>query len=197
MSDEKKLLRHRALADRDKISLSKAEDAAIKIAFLARDLVEQLPHKCDNPQLLSALYWPIRSEVNTLPLINLLLQSGRPVALPIMIKMKYPLVFRLYKENDQLITNKYGLCEPLNDKEECAPDLLFIPLAAFDRNGFRLGYGGGIYDATISLFRSQKKIITIGLAYASQEVARVPTEPHDQNLDYIITEKELISLCPA
>jgi 5-formyltetrahydrofolate cyclo-ligase len=102
-------LRHRALADRDIISLSKAEDAAIKIAFLARDLVEQLPHKCDNPQLLSALYWPIRSEVNTLPLINLLLQSGRPVALPIMIKMKYPLVFRLYKENDQLITNKYGL----------------------------------------------------------------------------------------
>ena len=101
MSDEKKLLRHRALADRDIINLSEAEDAAHKIAFLARDLVEQLTHKFNNRQLLSALYWPIRSEVNTLPLIKVLLQSGRPVALPIMIKMKYPLVFRLYEENEQ------------------------------------------------------------------------------------------------
>ena len=66
----------------------------------------------------------------------------------------------------------------------CDPDIVFSPLAAFDRDGFRLGYGGGIYDATLAQLRAKKRVVAIGVAYACQEADAVPTEPHDQRLDY-------------
>ena len=72
------------------------------------------------------------------------------------------------------------------------PDVLIIPMLAFDRAGYRLGYGGGFYDRTLEKLRTRNTIIAIGTAYSSQEVAHVPISAHDQLLDYIITEREII-----
>jgi 5-formyltetrahydrofolate cyclo-ligase len=83
--------------------------------------------------------------------------------------------------------------EPAEDKTAREPDILFSPLAAFDREGFRLGYGGGIYDATLSELRAKKSITAVGVAYACQETDHVPTEPHDQRLDFLMTEQETIT----
>ena len=81
---------------------------------------------------------------------------------------------------------------PLATSPEVQPDVLLVPLLAFDRAGFRLGYGGGFYDATLAALRAKKPILAIGVAYAGQELASVPHDGHDAKLDYVMTEKELI-----
>ena len=92
--------------------------------------------------------------------------------------------------SDPLKINKYGIPEPEN-KKIIYPDILFIPLVAFDKNLNRLGYGGGYYDRLIKKF-SKKKIIKIGLAFSDQEIDKVPINAYDQKLDYIVTNKYII-----
>jgi 5-formyltetrahydrofolate cyclo-ligase len=81
---------------------------------------------------------------------------------------------------------------PLLSAPEVEPDVLLVPLLAFDKAGYRLGYGGGFYDATLAKLRAKKPIIAIGVAYADQEVADVPHEAHDMKLDYVMTEKGIV-----
>ena len=141
-----------------------------------------------------SVYWPIRSELNTRPLIEALAAKGLRVVLPVMHKVRHPLVFRVFTPGDDLVKGPYGLSEPAPEKEALDPDIIFSPLAAFDRLGYRLGYGGGIYDATLAGLRPRKRVVVIGLAYACQEADRVPTEPHDERLDYVLTERETLAL---
>jgi 5-formyltetrahydrofolate cyclo-ligase len=82
--------------------------------------------------------------------------------------------------------------EPLKGAPEVAPDLLFVPLAAFDRTGNRIGYGAGFYDRTLRQLRAMKPICAVGVGYAAQEAPAIPAEPHDESLDYVLTERELI-----
>ncbi len=82
--------------------------------------------------------------------------------------------------------------EPLPAAPEAAPDLLFVPLAAFDRTGHRIGYGAGFYDRTLAELRAKKPICAVGVAYSSQEFPKIPHEEHDESLDYVLTERELI-----
>jgi 5-formyltetrahydrofolate cyclo-ligase len=131
--------------------------------------------------------------MNTRPLIEALYDSGFKVVLPVMIAVKHPLIFRAFAPDDELMKGPYGLSEPSPEKPALDPSIVFAPLAAFDRKGFRMGYGGGIYDATLTALRAKHPVAAIGLAYAVQEADAVPTEPHDQKLDYIITERETIS----
>ena len=87
-------------------------------------------------------------------------------------------------------TNKWGLCEPKPDLPVATPNILLVPLLGFDRQGYRLGYGKGYYDQALAALRTQNNIIAVGLAFSAQEVPEIPTQPHDQRLDWIITQNE-------
>jgi 5-formyltetrahydrofolate cyclo-ligase len=192
MSDVKTELRRHALARRDLVTHAEAHEAARAVARRGLALVEERAAKEGPERPVVSVYWPIRSELNTRPLIEALSQKGYQVVLPVMHKVRHPLVFREFSPGDDLVKGPFGLSEPADDKPARDPDIVFSPLAAFDRKGFRLGYGGGIYDATLAELRPRKKVIVIGLAYSRQEADRVPTEPHDERLDYLMTERELI-----
>jgi 5-formyltetrahydrofolate cyclo-ligase len=192
MTDVKSDLRRHALARRDLVTHDEAHAAAAAIARRGLALVEELAEKAGLEATVVSVYWPIRSELNTRPLIDALADKGYRVVLPVMRKVRHPLIFRDFAPGDDLAKGPFGLSEPAADKTARDPDILFSPLAAFDRKGYRLGYGGGIYDATLAALRSKKRVTAIGVAYACQETDRVPTEPHDQRLDFLLTEQELI-----
>jgi 5-formyltetrahydrofolate cyclo-ligase len=193
MTDVKTDLRRHSLARRDLVSHAEAHDAAAVIARRGLALVAELAPAGTSAAPVVSVYWPIRSELNTRPLIDALAAAGYRIVLPVMHKVKHPLVFRDFTPGDDLVKGPFGLSEPAEDKPARDPDILFSPLAAFDRRGFRLGYGGGIYDATLAELRPRKQVTAIGVAYACQETGHVPTEPHDQRLDYLLTERELIT----
>lgn len=193
MTDVKTDLRRHSLARRDLVTPQEAQEAAAAIAARGLALVEEIAGRHGLSAPVVSVYWPIRSELNTRPLIEALAAKGYGVALPVMHKVRHPLVFRDFAPGDDLVKGPYGLSEPAEDKTARDPDILFSPLAAFDRHGYRLGYGGGIYDATLAELRPKKRVVAIGVAYSCQEADRVPTEPHDQRLDYLMTERELIT----
>lgn len=192
MTDVKTELRRRALARRDLVTHAEAHDAALSVARRGLALVEELSATTGLETPIVSVYWPIRSELNTRPLIEALARKGYRVVLPVMHKVRHPLVFRDFAPGDDLVKGPFGLSEPAEDKPARDPDVIFSPLAAFDRKGFRLGYGGGIYDATLAQLRPRKAVTVVGLAYSCQETDHVPTEPHDERLDYLMTERELI-----
>ena len=97
--------------------------------------------------------------------------------------------FFSWSTKDPLSINKYGIPEPISNKIKY-PDILLVPLVAFDKNFNRIGYGGGFYDRYIQKIKKKKKIITIGLAYSFQKVKKIPINKYDIKLDFIITEKE-------
>ncbi len=193
MTDPKTDLRRHSLARRDLVTPHEAHEAASAVASRGVALVEGLAAEKGLGAPIVSVYWPIRSELNTRPLIEALVARGFRVTLPIMHKVRHPLVFRDFTPGDDLVKGPFGLSEPAEDKTARDPDILFSPLAAFDRRGFRLGYGGGIYDATLAKRRGFKPVTAIGVAYSCQETDHVPIEPHDQRLDFLLTERETIS----
>ena len=138
------------------------------------------------------VYWPMRDEADTKWLVEALAYHDFVAALPAMQGRGRPLLFRKWTRRDALIPGDFGVMEPSRRLPEVRPDLLFVPLAAFDRRGHRLGYGAGYYDATLRDLRAMKPLLAVGVAFAAQEVAEVPAEPHDQPLDLVLTENELI-----
>ena len=189
MTASKITIRKHALEKRDLVSAAEAHEAANAIKAAALGLVRRLSGDA-RPAV--ALYWPIRSEVNTRPLIEALHAQGFPVLLPAMTAVRQPLHFRAFTPGDELEKGSFGLSEPAPGRPEGRPEIVFAPLAAFDRRGVRLGYGGGIYDATLQALRAGGPVKAIGLAYALQESDAIPAEPHDQRLEFIITERETI-----
>jgi 5-formyltetrahydrofolate cyclo-ligase len=190
MNDLKTTMRRHALARRDLVTQREAHDAAAAMSALALALVEKLSTAGFAPVV--SVYWPIRSEVNTRTLIETLCERGLKVALPILVAVKRPLLFRAFTPGDELAKGPFGLSEPSSDKAALEPDIIFAPLAAFDRKGYRLGYGGGLYDATLNALRAKHPVTAIGVAYAVQEADSIPIEDHDQKLDFIVTERETI-----
>jgi 5-formyltetrahydrofolate cyclo-ligase len=190
MNDLKTTMRRHALARRDLVTQREAHDAAAAMCASALALVEKLSTTGSAPVV--SVYWPIRSELNTRPLIETLSGRGLKVALPILVAVKRPLLFRAFVPGDELAKGPFGLSEPSADKAALEPDIIFAPLAAFDRKGYRLGYGGGLYDATLNALRAKHPVTAIGIAYAVQEADSIPIEDHDQKLDFIVTERETI-----
>jgi 5-formyltetrahydrofolate cyclo-ligase len=88
----------------------------------------------------------------------------------------------------------WGIREPMPDAPAVDPDILIVPLLAFDRRGHRLGYGAGYYDMTLAALRAKKPVVAIGIGYAAQEVETVPTTPRDEGLDLVLTERETIEV---
>jgi len=136
----------------------------------------------------------MRSEINPLPLMRKLAEAGARLALPVIAGRGKPLIMRAYAIGDELARGQWGIREPKPEAGEVAPDILLVPLAAFDRAGQRIGYGAGYYDMTIHGLRAQKPVATIGLAFAAQEIGEVPAAPHDERLDFVLTEREAIDL---
>ncbi len=137
-------------------------------------------------------FFPYQSEIDTRPLLGKLAGDGWTTCLPIVIANGEPLRFRRWLPGGPTVPGVWGIPRPPETSPELEPDVLIIPMLAFDRKGFRLGYGGGFYDRTLEKLRAGKKIIAIGVAYAAQELDDVPHGDHDQALNYIMTEREVI-----
>jgi 5-formyltetrahydrofolate cyclo-ligase len=105
-----------------------------------------------------------------------------------------PLIMREWVFGEPLVAGVWGIREPKPEAAELEPDILLVPLIAFDRAGHRIGYGAGYYDLTIVQLRARKAIIAVGLAFAVQEIAAVPATPRDALLDLVLTEREVIDL---
>jgi 5-formyltetrahydrofolate cyclo-ligase len=181
LSRLKDAVRKAALARRD------ALDPASRVAAGARlaDLVGGLAIP---PGALVSGFWPIRSEIDPRPAMERLAARGHPLALPVIVDEGTRLIFRRWRAGDRLVVAGFGLSEPGPEAEEVAPDVLLVPLAAFDRQGDRIGYGRGYYDRAIARLEAERPRLKIGVAFSVQEAERVPTEPHDRRLDLILTE---------
>ncbi|MGE0701077.1 MAG: 5-formyltetrahydrofolate cyclo-ligase [Hyphomicrobiaceae bacterium] len=133
-------------------------------------------------------FLPIGEEVSPIPLVARLRREGSRISLPVMIAKGKPLVFRLWEPGAPLRSRMWGIREPEDTAPVAQPDVLLVPLLAFDRAGRRLGYGGGFYDRTIAALRATGAIATVGLAFAAQEVDAVPALDYDEHLDWVLTE---------
>ena len=103
-----------------------------------------------------------------------------------------PLIMRAWSFGAPLRSGVWGIREPPVEAPEVFPDILLVPLLAFDRTGHRIGYGAGYYDMTIAELRAKKPVVAIGIAFAAQEIAAVPTTPRDARLDLVLTERDVI-----
>jgi 5-formyltetrahydrofolate cyclo-ligase len=138
-------------------------------------------------------FFPYKSEIDTRPLLGHLAGEGWTTALPVVIAVGEPLVFRRWLPGQPTVPGRWDIPQPTEDSRVVDPDVLLVPMLAFDRKGYRLGYGGGFYDRTLETLRLKKKIFAIGVAYAAQEVDMVVRDAHDQPLDFVMTEKEVFA----
>jgi 5-formyltetrahydrofolate cyclo-ligase len=182
---QKAELRGEALTRRD--ALSPDDRAAAAEAIAARAFPVPL-----KPGAIVSGFMPLKSELNPLPLMRKLAEAGATLALPAIAGRGKPLFMRAYAFGDELARGQWGIREPKPEAAEVAPDILLVPLAAFDRTGNRIGYGAGYYDMTIAKLRAMKPITAIGIAYAVQEIDAVPATPRDARLDLVLTELGVI-----
>jgi 5-formyltetrahydrofolate cyclo-ligase len=186
MTSEKNDIRQYAKGHRDQLQNNPDwpdwADQAADVFFQSIPLTEQT--------IISA-YFPVGSELDVSPLVEILWQKGHSVCLPIIQGSGKPLLFAQWKKTTALEKGQMGIFEPV-EKLEVTPDILIVPLLAFDTQGNRIGYGQGHYDATIAELRQKKSILAIGMAYAEQAVLlALPTEPHDQKLDFVVTQQRI------
>ena len=159
----------------------------IKIDFT--HLIQILKKEKMNKKIIGG-YYPINFEIDDLVLLRKFEKNKFKISLPV-IKKNFQMDFYKWSFSGPLKVNKYGIPEP-EIKSIVYPDILLIPLVAFDKNLNRLGYGGGYYDRLIEKLSKKKKIIKIGLALSVQKIDTVPTNAYDQKLDYIVTNKYII-----
>jgi 5-formyltetrahydrofolate cyclo-ligase len=180
-------LRRQALARRDGLPAAARAQAAVTIA-------ERPFPVAVAPGAIVAGFMPMKSEINPLPLMRKLADAGARLALPVVDGRGKPLIMRAWGVGEPLAAGVWGIREPPPAAPQVAPDILIVPLLAFDRSGHRIGYGAGYYDMTIAGLREQKAVVAIGIAFADQEIAAVPASPHDAPLDLVLTEREVIDL---
>lgn len=184
LADIKAEARTRAFAAR-KVAHSAGEGAAA--AMSEHLLAAGLHHGAK----VIAGYRPIRTEIDPTPLMTALHRTGYRLTVPVILAEAEPLAFHEWWPAAPMTTGAFGAEIPV-DAHVLIPDVLLVPLLAFDRKGYRLGYGGGFYDRSLEVLKERRSVQAIGVAYAGQEVASVPTEITDQRLDAIVTEHEVI-----
>jgi 5-formyltetrahydrofolate cyclo-ligase len=179
----KQSLRASALARRE--ALSGGDRAAAGQALAGRGLPFEIARGA-----VVAGYSPIRGEIDPTPLMRRLAGQGARLALPAVMARGKSLAFRAWSPDDRLMLGPLGILEPSPAAAEIVPDIMLVPLAAFDRAGHRIGYGAGHYDYTLAHLRKVKAITALGVAFSLQEIAGIPAGPHDVALDYVLTETE-------
>jgi len=139
-------------------------------------------------------YWPMAEEMDVRPLMARLHAEGHVIGLPVVVAKGEPLIFRRWHPGTTLATASFGLHQPGADAPEVAPEILLVPLLAFDPSGYRLGWGGGFYDRTLTAVRKARVAIAVGVAYAAQRVDRLPRTERDQRLDWVITDEDYMEI---
>jgi 5-formyltetrahydrofolate cyclo-ligase len=181
----KATLRKDALARR--AAIPAAERAAAAEAIAAR----ALPVAVNAGAVVSG-YSSVKSELNVVPLMRRFAEAGARLALPVVAGRGQPLIMRAWSFGAPLGSGVWGIREPTPDAPEVFPDILIVPLLAFDRTGHRIGYGAGYYDMTIARLRAMKPIIALGFALAAQQIDKVPATIRDARLDLVLTEHDVI-----
>jgi 5-formyltetrahydrofolate cyclo-ligase len=187
IEDSKAALRREATARRDALPSDLRQAAAEAIA------ARQFPLPMA-PGMVVSGFMPMKTEINPLPLMRKFGEAGTALALPVVAGRGKPLIMRAWLWGEPLGSGVWGIREPKPEAAQVDPDILLVPLLAFDRAGYRLGYGGGYYDLTIAGLRARKTVTAVGIAFSAQEVPKVPTTPRDARLDLVLTEREVIDL---
>ena len=185
--EQKAQLRREALARRDALPVEIRKAVAEAIAARAFPVAVA-------PGVIVSGFMPLKSEINPLPLMRKLADAGARLALPVVIGLGKPLIMRSWQWGEPLVPGVWGIRQPPPTAPELQPDVLLVPLLAFDRRGHRIGYGAGYYDLTIAQLRAKKPIAAVGIAFAAQEVETVPRTAFDAQLDLVLTESETIAL---
>jgi 5-formyltetrahydrofolate cyclo-ligase len=180
-------LRREALTRRDALPTEMRKSAAEAIAARAFPIPVA-------PGMVVSGFMPLKSEISPLPLMRKLADAGARLALPVVAGRGKPLIMRSWRWGEPLVPGVWGIREPRPEAPEVQPDILLVPLLAFDRSGHRIGYGAGYYDLTIAQLRAKKLIAAIGIALAAQEVETVPRTAFDAQLDLVLTENETIDV---
>ena len=183
VGEAKRALRRHALAQRRQFDNPEAAIAAAVRLLQAVDIVSGIA---------VAGYAAMRGELDPRPALLALEARGCRTELPRTTGKGEPLRFLEAPGGLAESVDAFGIAAPPASAAEADPDLLLVPLAAFDRRGYRLGYGGGFYDAALTRLRAGGTVTAVGWAFAAQEVEAVPAEPHDARLDWIVTEQEAI-----
>lgn len=171
---------------KEKITLRQEMPEAQRTEFSER-ICERIKPHLEKDSGAIALYHPVRAEVDIFSYC-----SDGNICLPAVTSGSRVLVFRKISRGQKLEASVYGTLQPDATCTACLPDVVIVPTVAFDRRGFRIGYGGGYYDATLTDLRSRKNITAIGVAFSMQEIPEVPAEAFDSRLNLIITEKEIL-----
>ena len=177
-------LRAAALAARDALGDKRREAASNRIAKRG------LPIEITAGTVVSG-YSPIRNEIDPAPLMLKLALAGARLALPVVSARGKSLIFRAWSPTDRLVLGSLGIPEPSPAAAELIPNIMLVPLAAFDRTGHRIGYGAGHYDHTFANLRKAHHVTGIGLAFSVQETPAIPAMSHDVALDFVLTEKDV------
>jgi 5-formyltetrahydrofolate cyclo-ligase len=187
IAERKAELRRQSRARREALPVMEQSAAAQTIA--ARGLPIPVPASA-----VVSGYSPLKFEISPLPLMRRAADAGAQLALPVVQGRGSPLIMRAWSFGEALGSGVWGIREPKPEAPEVFPDILIVPILAFDRAGYRLGYGAGYYDMTITRLRAMKPITAIGIAFAAQEITEVPKTPRDARLDLVLTEREIIDL---
>jgi 5-formyltetrahydrofolate cyclo-ligase len=189
--ERKAALRLEMMARRAEIAARSGDVAASAVAGRA---AQDLPLPA--VAVVSA-YWPLEGELDPRPAMRQLAMRGHGLALPRMQGALQPLRFHRWSLDDALVQGPFRVMEPAEGEPVSQPDVVLVPLLAFDRSGRRLGYGAGFYDRTLAAFRAERpRLLAMGVAFAGQEVSEVPNGPDDEVLDAVITE-EAVHWCGA
>lgn len=181
---DKQTLRAQCLARRQGVDSAYASQAAGELAERLVGIIE--------PGMAVAGYRSIRGEIDVGKAMMQLSRNGHELCLPAMATGK-TLVFRCWRLGDALEKGLHGVEVPLANQPEVVPNVVLVPLLAFDARGYRLGYGAGYYDRSLAQLRAKNKnLLAIGVAYAIQQLEHIPAEPHDQKLDCVVTEKFIL-----
>jgi 5-formyltetrahydrofolate cyclo-ligase len=187
LSELKSIVRKDALMRRDAMPAAERAKAAEEVT--ARPFPIAIA-----PGTIVSGFMPLKTEISPLPLMRRLADAGAQLALPVIDGRCKPLILRAFAFGDALASGQWGIREPKADAPDVEPDILLVPLLAFDRRGHRIGYGAGYYDMTIARLRGFKPVVAAGIAYACQEIGEVPVTPRDARLDLVLTEREIIDL---
>ena len=181
MPDAKKELRAAAIERRKTAFEFHGPEASRRIAAHGLDFLGT------NPGAVVSGFAAIRDEINPAPLMTWLQAEGFRLALPGHARQRQAAHDARRAPGDAMSPAAWGIAEPLDDKPTVDPDVVLVPLLAFDTRGYRIGYGGGYYDRTLQRLRKLKPVVAIGLAYDEQRVDAVPVESYDERLDWVLT----------
>lgn len=187
VSKQKEILRQQFRSRRALVDEASRIRQTAQIAAFFHDKI-----KIVAPKIIAG-FWPVKGEVDVLPLLRGLLQQGSRTALPAVSQCEEALAFYNWDEATPMKISGFGIPEPVAEAASVWPDIVLVPLLAFDRQGHRLGYGRGMYDRFLRHLKGKKSVITIGVGFEEQECADLPHDANDQRLDWILTGREALA----